>query len=74
MPADPVVLADWWMDDWISAVYGNERTCIATVTTVGHLTSESRYDVQMGHACFLEPLIVEGRQRILAHLASLSTT
>jgi len=69
--ADPVILADWWMDDWISHVYGNERTCILTLTSVGHLTSPSRYEVQMDHACFLEPLITEGRQRILSYLESM---
>lgn len=66
--ADPVILADWWMDDWITHVYGNERTCISTDVSVGHLTSASRYEVQKGHACFIEPLLYEGRAKISAYI------
>ena len=66
----PVVLADWWMDDWITHVYGNEHTCITTDLSVGHLTTAaSRYEVQMDHACFLEPLLQEGRLRVAAYFA-----
>jgi hypothetical protein len=65
----PVVLADWWMDDWITHVYGNEHTCITTDLSVGHLTAASRYEVQMNHACFLEPLVQEGRLRVGAYFA-----
>jgi hypothetical protein len=68
----PVVLADWWMDEWMTNVYGNARTCILPDVRVGHTTGASRYKVQSEHACFLEPLILEGRERVQRYIELLS--
>ena len=34
----PPELADWWMDDWISFVYGKQRTFKASQISVHHHT------------------------------------
>ena len=36
----PPELTDWWMDDWISLVYGMSRTFKATDVRVLHHTGE----------------------------------
>ena len=64
----PPILSDWWMDDWITHVYGNTRTCILPDVHVEHRMGMSRYHVQSEHACFLEPLIVAGRRRVQRHI------
>lgn len=68
-----MILADWWMDDWITHVYGNERTCVLATVSVGHRTSPSHYDVQKSHECFVEPLLYEGRARVAAYIDRIVT-
>ena len=41
----PPVLTDWWLDDWISLVYGPNRTLKHPGVTVIHRLSATRYAV-----------------------------
>jgi hypothetical protein len=63
----PPELTDWWMDDWISHVYGKERTFISHDIAVMHHTTThgKRYMVDYDNEKFLNPLIKSGRVRIL---------
>ena len=48
----PPELSDWWMDDWISGVYGPDRTLRADVVEVVHHTGKhgQRYGVDKSRA------------------------
>jgi hypothetical protein len=63
----PPELADWWMDDWISHVYGRERTFISHDCAVMHHTTThgKRYQVDFENEKLLSPLIKAGRGKIL---------
>ena len=43
----PAELVDWWMDTWVSRVYGSRRTALVQHVLVGHRTKEHgrRYTV-----------------------------
>ena len=62
----PPELTDWWMDDWISLVYGQDRTLKAQKVPVIHHTGAhgQRYQVDQSHAQLLKGLVVEGRKKI----------
>lgn len=62
----PPELTDWWMDDWISWVYGRSRTFKATNVPVIHHTGAhgQRYQVDHSHEALLEELVKSGRQKI----------
>jgi hypothetical protein len=60
----PPLLTDWWMDDWISAVYGKNNTRRLTDVVVYHHMVDTRYTVNWDAAQMLRPLIEEGRERI----------
>jgi hypothetical protein len=62
----PPALTDWWMDDWISFVYGQTRTFKAKAAKVIHHTGAhgQRYEVDNSHAGLLDSLISQGRQKI----------
>lgn len=61
----PAALSDWWMDDWISRVYGRKRTRKLLTVTVGHtLTHGTRYRVDRSHGKLLDSEIRKGRHRI----------
>jgi len=74
----PPQLTDWWMDDWISFVYGQTRTFKAQQVSVIHHTGAhgQRYEVDHSHANLLDTLVVQGRQTIRKHLlkSSVSST
>ena len=61
----PPIFSDWWMDDWITRVYGTSRTRRATFR-VRHLTGYqgTRYDVDQSHATRLQSELQAGHQRI----------
>jgi len=67
----PPALSDWWMDDWISRVYGAERTLRADAVEVVHHTGKhgQRYAVDRSHAALLQGLLDAGSARIRAHVA-----
>jgi hypothetical protein len=62
----PPELSDWWMDDWITVVYGQSRTFMSREITVKHHTGAhgQRYKVDKTHMKQLVPLITTGRQLI----------
>lgn len=62
----PPQLADWWMDDWISLVYGQQRTFKASRVTVLHHTGAhgQRYTVDRENEKYLTTLVEEGRKSI----------
>jgi len=63
----PPELSDWWMDDWISHVYGKDRTYISHDIAVMHHTTThgKRYTVDFDNEKHLHPLIKSGRLKIL---------
>lgn len=62
----PEELTDWWMDDWITHVYGFYRTYLSKKIPVHHHTNAhgQRYKVDKAHEKLVEPLIQEGREKI----------
>jgi hypothetical protein len=72
----PPELVDWWMDDWISLVYGYKRTYECTSCLVIHHTGAhgQRYKVDYENHKELDRVLREGRQLIvkwmLTHNAS----
>ena len=61
----PPIFSDWWMDDWITQVYGTERTRKAAFR-VRHLTAfqGTRYTIDRSHEQRLQAELEAGRQRI----------
>jgi len=66
----PPQLVDWWMDDWISFVYGKKRTFKATqVHVVHHVGAHGqRYEVDKNNHLGLNKLLAQGRQHIHNYL------
>lgn len=62
----PPALVDWWMDDWISYVYGKSRTFKSNSAKVIHHTGAhgQRYEVDQANGKLLTSLVKEGRQKI----------
>jgi hypothetical protein len=62
----PPELTDWWMDDWISLVYGKARTFKARAVPVMHHTGShgTRYAVDASNAGRLGSLVEAGRKKI----------
>ena len=62
----PPQLTDWWMDDWISYVYGKHRTFKAKKSRVMHHTGVhgQRYEVDSTNYNHLKRLLNEGRSLI----------
>lgn len=63
-------LADWWMDTWVSRVYGAHRTTLVEHVLVGHRTKEHgrRYTVNHKNKEALEPLVQIGKSQIAAYM------
>lgn len=59
----PPEFTDWWCDDWISVVYGQERTWSADIILVTHHTGAhgQRYEVDFKVQNKLKELIMKGR-------------
>ena len=66
----PPQLVDWWMDDWISFVYGSQRSFKAASVRVVHHTGAhgQRYVVDRANFQTLGRLLKEGRSLIRNHL------
>lgn len=58
----PPELVDWWMDDWISLVYGQRRTFKAKSVPVMHHTGAhgQRYTVDQSNSQKLGALVDSG--------------
>jgi hypothetical protein len=57
----PPVLTAWWMDDWISFVYGENNTRMLNDVLVTHHTISTRYEPAWGNDKILGSLIEQGR-------------
>jgi hypothetical protein len=66
----PPELTDWWMDDWISFVYGQTRSFRARHIRVIHHTGAhgQRYQVDRSHEHLLKGLIESGKKRIRQYM------
>lgn len=62
----PPEFTDWWCDDWISVVYGNQRTFFAEKALVTHHTGAhgQRYAVDGSVEKKLTGLVEQGRRMI----------
>lgn len=62
----PAPLQDWWMDDWISSVYGLHRSFMSkNITIYHHIKAHGkRYNVDFEHEKHLAPLTVDGRRLV----------
>ena len=66
----PPPLSDWWMDDWISKVYGRQRTRRSYDVIVKHLVkvSGTKYNIDGKHALLLPTEVEAGRRHIERYL------
>jgi hypothetical protein len=66
----PKELVDWWMDDWISRVYGSRRTRQGVSVPVVHHTQAhgQRYQVDKSNKQHLERLLTEGKRKIISYM------
>jgi len=66
----PDELVDWWMDDWISRVYGSKRTRQGSSVIVVHHTGAhgQRYVVDKSNKRHLERLLEQGKKKIVAYM------
>jgi hypothetical protein len=62
----PEELSDWWMDNWITVIYGKDRTRKMDSVEVIHHAEMTRYGVDYAHEGMLEPLVEQGKRRIEA--------
>ena len=60
---------NWYVDDWISAVYGPERTTKIPDWVVPHHVSDPRYSPIMVSKKVLDEQIEEGKKRIQAYIS-----
>ena len=66
----PPELVDWWMDDWMTTVYGINRTLQSkTVHVIHHESHGKRYDVEKSNYKKLKKLVLAGRRNISAWLS-----
>lgn len=68
----PEVFSAWWIDDWISKVYGPQRSTKIMDWTVKHHVNKhgTRYKVQGHEKHFLEKELKKGKARIKQWLSS----
>jgi hypothetical protein len=64
----PIELTDWWLDDWISAVYGPKRTSKLPDVLVIHHVITTRYEVSWGTKIKLSVLLSGGNQTLQSYL------
>jgi hypothetical protein len=60
----PPELKDWWLDDWISFVYGNKNTRKLSTVKIKHHIKVRRYLISWKSKEKLKPLLEEGRNTI----------
>ena len=71
----PPELDNWWVDDWISGVYGASRTRQLTGWTVQHHTSAhgQRYAVDKSQRTLLPAAMHRDRKRLAEYLRNASS-
>lgn len=68
----PEEFDNWWIDDWISGVYGDDRThMLSDWTVINHSgkTGDMRYKVNEKLKQHLAPALSHGNQRVRQYLA-----
>lgn len=60
----PVELTDWWLDDWISLVYGDNNTLKHPQVIVHHHAVSTRYEVTWSSMRLLKTLVEKGNQTL----------
>ena len=61
----PKILKNWYIDDWISSVYGPKRTSkLKDWLVIHHVEGGTRYKPAKSQFKLLKPLIEEGKQKI----------
>lgn len=65
----PPSLSDWWMDDWISKVYGRRRTKKLLSVHVGHSGHHgTRYEINHEHRGQLQAEIEQGKEYVFQYM------
>jgi len=65
----PAQLTDWWLDDWITRVYGRSRTRRLRDVVIKHSeTHGTRYKVNKSNAWVLPALLRKGHGRIAQYM------
>ena len=60
----PPRFTDWWLDDWISSVYGYNRTAMLVDVKVKHNLTPSRYEVTQLNKQHLEHEVAGGQEAV----------
>ena len=66
----PAALTDWWLDDWITKVYGPARTKKLPDVEVRHNLRATRYEVNHTNRNLLDGLVLEGSRLVEDFLQS----
>lgn len=64
----PSSLTDWWLDDWISQVYGPKRTLKLPDVVVRHHLLPTSYNVTFANQALLHTEVQIGRRSIKSYL------
>lgn len=65
----PVALTDWWLDDWITHVYGDDRTVRGKFTVTHHIKQHgTRYTVTGSNMKLLDGEVQKGKDIIARFL------
>jgi len=66
----PTLFDNWYVDDWISAVYGENRTTTLANWTVTHVVTKygQRYEAAFDQAQLLPCAVVNGQERIQQYM------
>jgi len=62
----PHELTDWWLDDWITGVYGLKNTQKLTNVIVKHHLMATRYDVTWENGDILKHFVENGHNKFLS--------
>jgi hypothetical protein len=66
----PTELTDWWLDDWISLVYGDDKTLKLPQVTVLHHVLATRYEVTWSSMRLLKTLVEKGNTTLFNFLSN----
>eukprot|EP01068_Selenidium_serpulae_P015226 Selendium_serpulae@DN6188_c0_g2_i1.p1 len=67
----PVEFQNWFVDTWMTNVYGPERTCKMSNWGVKHLVLPTRYKVDLAKQTVLSPVLDKSRQALRERLAEI---
>lgn len=70
----PVEFTDWFLDYWISRVYGPLRTFAVYEAPMNHWMSVTRYQINRTTEILLDELVLHGRRTIISFLQKVNRT